>query len=144
MPSNTIEEARLQTRIVSDVASCYWVTWRCTSCAATAVPRLRKVEVPIVNRDRCDGQRRPWEDSIGEGNICTLLAEPEVGILNPGDPLYCNNQLTAIHAYNVQFTVTPNVLQYSVGTQIRFVHNWIHQQLVRTQPMPAGWNPQEY
>lgn len=144
MPSNTIQEASLQERIVPDSASCYWVTWRCPACTTTVVPRLRKVEVPILNRDRCDERRRQWEDSIGEGNICTLLAEPELGILNPGDPLYCNNHLTAIHAFNVGFSVAPNNLQYTVGTQIRFVHHWIHQQLNRTQPMPQGWNPQEY
>uniref|UniRef100_A0A182K7H5 Peptidase S1 domain-containing protein n=1 Tax=Anopheles christyi TaxID=43041 RepID=A0A182K7H5_9DIPT len=131
LPSNGIEEAHIRMRIVPQGHQCDVVRG-----SLTGTPVLEAYNVQIRNRNLCE------QCCIGlfrdESNMCSENISIENHSILAGDPLFCDGELTA-----VANLLTTTIVQVHF-TQIRFLTHWLHHQLNRTQPMPEGWNPNDY
>ncbi|XP_035788726.1 plasma kallikrein-like [Anopheles albimanus] len=147
LPSNTLEVATMRMRITPNSQLCYWVTWLPELGAnAQNLPRQQKVPASVYDRDQCNVVQRTgaWEVMVREEQICTLWQNTPNELFNPGDPLFCAGELTAVHGFTWTTGTGATASKYLIGTQVRFASHWIQAQFNRTQPMPAGWNPYLY
>ncbi|KAG5666973.1 hypothetical protein PVAND_014977 [Polypedilum vanderplanki] len=124
LPSNTIEIARRQTRIIRDALQCQLVGFGRTVNVTNTALRTRQIVLPqtIMNRDAC-ANNFPHTNRLSERMICTQTAvnsAPCSGSLGSG--LYCNGFLTGVLSGGNFCNAVPAVYQ-----QVRAFNTWIDQ-----------------
>nr|XP_040223361.1 uncharacterized protein LOC120949860 isoform X2 [Anopheles coluzzii] len=132
LPSNAIEEAHIRMRIVPQGHQCDVVR-----ATLTGSPVLQAYNIQIRNRNLCDDCCVLWIRD--ESSLCTEEITISDSLLQ-GDSMFCDGELTAIAAH----TASDGQIRRFYFNQVRFFTHWIQQQLIRTQPMPEGWNPNDY
>ncbi|XP_052890612.1 trypsin-like [Anopheles moucheti] len=127
--------AELNHRIVRDADICQVLGWNWLPTAQT-VP-LQVLNVAYGSRATCTAQH---QGMLRDSMACTELTVNTHGICaaNRGGGLYCNDLLTGVISFG--FGCGTNVT-YTVHTQVRYYHNWIQQQFVRTDIPVAGPTP---
>ncbi|XP_052894916.1 coagulation factor X-like [Anopheles moucheti] len=133
LPSNAIEEAQIRMRIVPQAHQCDVVR-----VEAAGNRLLQAYGVTISNRNLCDSCC--LQLFTQDASLCTENITNESLNLLQGDAMFCDGELTALGA----FTVTGTTTRFFHFTQVRYLTHWINEQLNRENPMPVGWNPNEF
>lgn len=139
-PHNTIEPARLQTRIVHHGASCLLAAFGGQTPTTTFV-RARQVQItqPIISNNDCALVNTPHANRITNDMMCattTTSNAPCVG--NLGSGLYCDGVLTGVLTSGVACGAANTPAVYH---QTRVYRDWIQQQLIRTDHVIPGSSP---
>ncbi|KAL1391562.1 hypothetical protein pipiens_003140 [Culex pipiens pipiens] len=123
--------AQLALDIPFDGEGCQVAGWN----NATASPIQQFINVPVLNRDTCNGLAVHL-GRIRESMICVgvTAANPSVCASNAGTPLFCNGRVAGILSTGFGCGTANNPGVYS---QIRFFQGWIEQQFQR-QDIPQG------
>ncbi|XP_055525135.1 trypsin-2-like [Wyeomyia smithii] len=142
LPSNEVEPARRQTRIVANAAVCQLAGWGVLAATDTAVnAQQRYIPISINDRDACNGVRvamRVFETMICAGNMVAAATGPAPCPQSIGSGLYCNGDLTGLLSFGMNCGAAANPPTF---TQIRWFNPWINQTLTRTDIPPLGWSP---
>ncbi|XP_062542490.1 trypsin-like [Armigeres subalbatus] len=142
-PSNEIEPAVRQTRIVANGIVCNLVGWGAIAVGVgSPIDQFQRLlQLTVNDRDMCSSLRRNmpvFENMICAGNTVAIAAGPSPCEGSLGSGLYCNGVLTGLLSFGINCGTANNPPTY---TQIRFFNPWIEQQLNRTDRPPAGFSP---
>ncbi|XP_055587728.1 serine protease 55-like [Uranotaenia lowii] len=132
LPSNTVDVAIRQQRIVANAVSCQLPGWGVNRNAANGIitAEQKYIQLPILDRDFCNGvslhEGRIRENMLCAGTMLQSYNAPCTG--NFGSPLYCEGQLTGLLTFGANCGAENDP---PVFTQVRFFNRWIDEEIQR-------------